>query len=52
MKRGEMLKSTLAAAAYKSLICQESQPITTMLFGYELHQSIRNNYLSGQANDC
>ena len=51
MKRREMLKSKVAPA-YKSLICHESQPITTMLFGYELHQSIRNNYLSGQANDC
>lgn len=51
MKRHEMLKSKVAPT-YKSLICHESKPITTMLFGYELHQSIRNNDLSGQANDC
>ena len=35
-----MLKSEVAAAC-KSL-CHESQPITTMLFGDELPQSIRN----------
>ena len=35
-----MLKSEVAPA-YKSL-CHESQPITTMLFGDELPQSIRN----------
>ena len=40
MKRREMLKSEVALA-YKSL-CHESQPITTMLFGDELPQSIRN----------
>ena len=40
MERREMLKSEVAPA-YKSL-CQESQPITTMLFGDELPQSIRN----------
>ena len=40
MKRREMLKSEFAPA-YKSL-CHESQPITTMLFGDELPQSIRN----------
>ena len=40
MKRREMLKSEVAPA-YKSL-CHESQPITTMLFGDELPQSIRN----------
>ena len=55
MKRREMLKYKVAPA-YKSL-CHESQPITKMLFGDELHQakwlhqSIRNNYLSGQAAD-
>ena len=36
----EMLRSEVAPA-YKSL-CHESQPITTMLFGDELPQSIRN----------
>ena len=40
MKRREMLKSEVAPA-FKSL-CHESQPITTMLFGDELPQSIRN----------
>ena len=40
MKGREMLKSEVAPA-YKSL-CHESQPITTMLFGDELPQSIRN----------
>ena len=35
-----MLNSEVAPA-YKSL-CHESQPITTMLFGDELPQSIRN----------
>ena len=40
MKRREMLKSEVAPA-YKSF-CHESQPITTMLFGDELPQSIRN----------
>ena len=40
MKRREMLKSEVAPA-YKSL-CHESQPITTLLFGDELPQSIRN----------
>ena len=40
MKEVEMLKSEVAPA-YKSL-CHESQPITTMLFGDELPQSIRN----------
>ena len=40
MKRREMLKSEVAPA-YKSL-CHESQPITTMLFGDELPQSIRS----------
>ena len=40
MKRRELLKSEVAPA-YKSL-CHESQPITTMLFGDELPQSIRN----------
>ncbi|KAK2551360.1 Transposon Tf2-6 polyprotein [Acropora cervicornis] len=40
MKRREMLNSEVAPA-YKSL-CHESQPITTMLFGDELPQSIRN----------
>ena len=40
MKRREMLNSEFAPA-YKSL-CHESQPITTMLFGDELPQSIRN----------
>ena len=39
MKRREMLKSVVAPA--KSL-CHESQPITTMLFGDELPESIRN----------
>ena len=38
MKRREMLKYKVAPA-YKSL-CHESQPITTMLFGDELHQVI------------
>ena len=51
MKRREMLKSK-DAPAYKSIICHELQPYTTVLFGYELHQRIRNNDLSGQANDC
>lgn len=40
MKRRELLKSEVAPA-YKSL-CHESQQITTMLFGDELPQSIRN----------
>ena len=40
MKRRELLKSEVAPA-YKSL-CHESQPITTLLFGDELPQSIRN----------
>ena len=40
MKRGEMLRSEVAQA-YKSL-CHESHPITTMLFGDEFLQSIRN----------
>ena len=40
MKRRELLKSEVAPA-YK-LLCHESQPITTMLFGDELPQSIRN----------
>ena len=40
MKRREMLKSEVAPG-FKSL-CRESQPITTMLFGDELPQSIRN----------
>ena len=40
MKRRELLKSEVAPA-YKSL-CHESQPITTILFGDELPQSIRN----------
>ena len=40
MRRRELLKSEVAPA-YKSL-CHESQPITTMLFGDELPQSIRN----------
>ena len=40
MKRRELLKSEFAPA-YKSL-CNESLPITTMLFGDELPQSIRN----------
>ena len=40
MNRREMLKSEVAPA-YKSL-CHESQPITTMLFGDELPQSICN----------
>ncbi|XP_067031368.1 uncharacterized protein [Acropora muricata] len=40
MKRREMLKSEVTLT-YKSL-CHESQPITTMLFGDELPQSIRN----------
>ncbi|XP_044167452.1 uncharacterized protein LOC122951516 [Acropora millepora] len=40
MKRREMLKPEVAPA-YNSL-CHESQPITTMLFGNELPQSIRN----------
>ena len=40
MKRRELLKSE-AAPAYKSL-CHESHPITPMLFGDELPQSIRN----------
>ena len=40
MQRREMLKSEVAPA-YKSL-CHESQPITTMLFGDELPQCIRN----------
>ena len=39
MERREMLKSEVASA-YKSL-CHQSQPITTMLFGDELPQSIR-----------
>ena len=38
MKRREMLKYKVASA-YKSL-CYESQPITTMLFGDDLHQVI------------
>ena len=40
IKRRDLLKSEVAPA-YKSL-CHESQPITTMLFGDELPQSIRN----------
>ena len=40
MKRREMLKSEVALE-FKSL-CRESQPITTMLFGDELPQSIRD----------
>ena len=40
MKRREMAKSEVAPA-YKSL-CHESQPITKMLFGDELPQSICN----------
>ncbi|XP_068671103.1 uncharacterized protein [Montipora foliosa] len=40
MKRREMLKSEVAPG-FKSL-CHESQPITTMLFGDELPQSIRD----------
>ena len=40
MKRREMLKSEVAPL-YKSL-CHESQPVTTMLFGDYLPQSIRN----------
>jgi hypothetical protein len=40
MKRRDLLKSEVAPAN-KSL-CHESQPITTMLFGDELPQSIRN----------
>ena len=40
MKRRETFKSEVAPAC-KSL-CHESQPITTMLFGDELPQSIRN----------
>ena len=40
MKRREMLKSEVAPG-FKSL-CRESQPITTMLFGDELLQSIRD----------
>ncbi|XP_015771485.1 PREDICTED: uncharacterized protein LOC107349815 [Acropora digitifera] len=40
MKRREMLKSEVTLA-YKSF-CHESQPITTMSFGDELPQSIRN----------
>ena len=40
MKRRKMLKSEFVPA-YKSL-CHESQPITTMLFGDELPQNIRN----------
>ena len=40
MKRREMLKSEVAPG-FKSL-CRESQPITTMLFGDELPQSIRD----------
>ena len=40
MKRRELLKSEVAPT-FKSL-CHESQPITTMLFGDELPQSIRN----------
>ena len=40
MKQREMLKSEVTPA-YKSL-CHKSQPITTMLFGDELPQSIRN----------
>ena len=39
MKRGEMLKSEVAPG-FKSL-CRDSQPITSMLFGDELPQSIR-----------
>ena len=39
MKRREMLKSDVAAG-FKSL-CRDSQPITTMLFGDELPQNIR-----------
>ena len=40
MKRRKLLK-TEVAPAYKSS-CHESQPITTLLFGDELPQSIRN----------
>ena len=40
MKRREMLKSEVAPG-FKSL-CRGSQPITTMLFGDELAQSIRD----------
>ena len=40
MKRREMLKSEVAPG-FKSL-CRESQPITTMLFGDELPQNIRD----------
>ena len=40
MKRREMLKSEVAPW-FKSL-CRESQPITTMLFGDEFPQSIRD----------
>ena len=40
MKRREMLKSEVAPG-FKCL-CPESQPITTMLFGDELPQSIRD----------
>lgn len=40
MKRREMLKLEVAPG-FKSL-CRESQPITTMLFGDELPQSIRD----------
>ena len=39
MKRREMLKSEVAPG-FKSL-CRDSQPITSMLFGDELPQSIR-----------
>ena len=40
MKRREMLKSEVAPG-FKSL-CRDSQPITTMLLGDELPQSIRD----------
>ena len=40
MKRREMLKSEVAPG-FKSL-CRESQPLTTMIFGDELPQSIRD----------
>ena len=39
MKRREMLRSEVASG-FKSL-CRDSQPITSMLFGDELPQSIR-----------
>ena len=42
MKRSELLKSEFEVAPAYKFLCHESHPITTMLFGDELPQSIRN----------